>query len=295
MELLDACPACKAQNHHFIRKCKDFTVSSEYFNIVQCTSCKLLFTNPRPNASEIGHYYESPDYISHSNSNKGLINKLYKMVRTYSLQSKLKLVNSLQIGTEKSIIDIGCGTGEFLATCKKDGWKTLGVEPNQSAREQAKSNYDLNIQPEEYLLNPEQGTQIITMWHVLEHVHNLNGRLQQIHGILKKDGYLIIAVPNPGSWDAKHYNNEWAAYDVPRHLYHFTPDVLKNLVSNYGFVHIKSKPMPFDSFYVSMLSEKYLNGTGNILNAAWRGLSSNLRAGNEAEQYSSVIYIFRKT
>jgi SAM-dependent methyltransferase len=296
MEELKECPACKGTKHTFVRKCKDFTVSAEEFKIVQCDGCSLQFTNPRPNSVEIGRYYESPDYISHSNSTKGLINKIYRIVRNHSIKKKLNLITRLNKDKEQSIIDIGCGTGEFLGICQQNGWKALGIEPNEKARKQAETNWNLEVHPESYLekVDNKNKPNIISMWHVLEHVHLLNERLRQVHNILAENGHLIIAVPNPSSWDASHYTDTWAAYDVPRHLYHFSPEVLIDLLTKFGFEHIESKPMAFDSFYVSMLSEKYMHGHPRNLNAVINGIRSNLSAGGEAEKYSSVIYVFKK-
>jgi len=295
MEELNNCPICKGTEFTFLRKCRDFTVSQEEFSLISCAKCGLVFTNPRPDATNISKYYESPDYISHSNSRKGLINQLYQTVRSYSLKKKLALINQLKL-KNKVILDIGCGTGEFLAVCDKDGWKTLGIEPNQSARNQAIENWNLKVYPESHLnsIDEKNKPQVITMWHVLEHVHSLEERLNQIKTLLQSNGYLIIAVPNPESWDAEHYQNHWAAYDVPRHLYHFSPSVLKKYIESSGFEHQKSIPMKFDSFYVSMLSEKYKRGKQNLINALFNGFRSNLKAKNDPEKYSSVIYIFRK-
>ncbi len=296
MEILKECPACGSENHSFVRKCKDFTVSAEIFSIVQCNSCSLLFTNPRPDNMEISRYYESKDYISHSNSDAGLFNKAYKLIRNYSIRKKLQLIEEHHSGTQKFLLDIGCGTGEFLNACQNAGWTVKGIEPSHNAREQAKKNWSLNVFEESGInkLIEQEKQNVITMWHVLEHVHALKTRLGQVNSLLAKDGLFIVAVPNPTSWDAKYYEENWAAYDVPRHLYHFSPDVLKKIVSNFGFKHIASKPMPFDAFYVSILSEKYKTGKSGLFSALKSGLLSNSKAGKSAESYSSVIYIFRK-
>lgn len=296
MEELKECPACKATSQTFIRECKDFTVSSEKFRIVQCNECFLQFTNPRPNSLEIGRYYESKEYISHSNSSAGWINKLYKFIRTYSIQSKIRLIERFNKNEKKTILDIGCGTGEFLGMCKKAGWNTIGIEPNDKARNQAEHNWGLQIYSEDFLENKNGGFKptIISMWHVLEHVHSLRRRLEQIQHLIAQNGHLIIAVPNPESHDAAHYSNYWAAYDVPRHLYHFKPAVIKAMVSKFGFEHVKSQAMPFDSFYVSMLSEKYKHGKNRLAAALFEGLRSNYTASGNPEKYSSVIYIFKK-
>lgn len=271
-------------------------MTSEFFSIVKCRNCELLFTNPRPDRTEISRYYESNDYISHSNSNKGLTNKIYRSVRKYSIQKKIKLLERYLGEKNKSILDIGCGTGEFLGACKQAGWQSIGIEPNEGARNKAIQNFSLNVYPETYLndLKNTGNPSIITMWHVLEHVHDLRVRMEQVSSILQKGGILIIAVPNPESWDANHYQDAWAAYDVPRHLYHFTPSVLRKFVSTFQFTYLESHPMLFDSFYVSMLSEKYQHNHANLFNAVFSGLKSNLNAGSNPEKYSSVIYVFKK-
>ncbi len=296
MEQLKECPSCGSENHTFERKCKDFTVSAELFQIVRCSECELQFTNPRPDPSEISKYYESKDYISHSNSNAGIFNKIYKLVRNHSIKKKIQLIDKYSSSSKKNLLDIGCGTGEFLHACKNAGWTVTGIEPSERAREQAKQNWSLNVYDESgfSMLKTGEKQSVITMWHVLEHVHSLQQRIQQIHELLDHSGILIVAVPNPTSWDAQHYQDLWAAYDVPRHLYHFNPEVLKKSFSGHGFKHIASKPMPFDSFYVSLLSEKYKSGKSNFMSAIFSGLRSNFKAGKNPEKYSSVIYIFQK-
>lgn len=294
MELLQECPICRSQNFDPFLKCIDYTVSKESFQIVNCTACGFKFTNPRPGPNEIGKYYESTDYISHSNSKKGLINSIYQIVRKRAINGKLKILESHADKRSRSILDIGCGTGEFLSACKNEGWKTKGIEPNENARNQAKFNYALDVSGEEEILSLTGGYGFITMWHVLEHVHNLRERVKQIRTLLENEGIAIIAVPNLTSADAKKYGEFWAAYDVPRHLYHFSPERIKNLFQTEGMEHIQSLPMVYDSYYVSMLSEKYRNGKNNLFGAFVSGFGSNSKAGKNAELYSSVIYIFRK-
>lgn len=295
MEKLSNCPVCNSTNQSSFLSCLDYTVSRETFEIVACDSCNFRFTNPRPSNSEIGKYYDSPEYISHSNTSKGLINKIYQAVREYTLGKKLRLINSFTADGPKSILDIGCGTGEFLSKCQGGGWLTKGVEPDQKARSLAIGNHGLDIIEENGIAELRDGSfQVITMWHVLEHVHELNQRIEELKRLLKNDGTIIIAVPNCSSHDAQYYKTFWAGYDVPRHLYHFVPETMELLLKNHGLKIVKQLPMKFDSFYVSMLSEKYKSGTANLIKAFFRGLLSNIKAGGNAGKYSSVICIIEK-
>jgi 2-polyprenyl-3-methyl-5-hydroxy-6-metoxy-1,4-benzoquinol methylase len=293
METLRSCPICGSEKSKPYLSCKDYTVSRETFSITQCGDCGFRFTNPRPKASDLGRYYMSEDYISHSNSSKGLVNKLYKGVRNLTLKRKLKIINARV--TKGYLLDIGCGTGEFLSVCQKDNWECLGVEPSLQARKYAIDNYGLKVVEEDKLKElPPASFDVITLWHVLEHVPLLNERMQEIKDLLKPKGIIIIAVPNCHSLDAEVYKEYWAAYDVPRHLYHFTAADIVKLATKHGLDLKVTLPMPFDSFYVSMLSEKYMNGKSNMLHAAWIGFKSNLSASNESRGFSSQIYILSK-
>ena len=293
MQNLTTCPVCGGESSKKVMDCIDYTVSRETFSIVQCTKCGFKYTNPRPDDKEIGKYYESEEYVSHSNSKKGLINTVYHWVRNYSLRKKVELINSQS--KKGNLLDIGCGTGEFLSTAVANGWKGQGIEPNDKARNQAISNHKLNVLPESGIASLQNNNfDVITMWHVLEHVHTLNERVLEIYSLLKPGGKAIIAVPNCTSYDASVYGKEWAAYDVPRHLYHFTPETMKALFRKHKMDFVQSYPMKFDSFYVSMLTEKNVHKQNRLLPAFANGFKSNLKTKNDAEKYSSVIYVFVK-
>lgn len=292
MKNYDKCPVCEHSSFKPYLECKDYTTSQEKFKIVECNNCGFAFTNPIPLENKIGEYYESSDYISHSNTSKGIINTLYQIVRNITLNRKVNLIKSLSKG--KKILDIGSGTGEFLNACKKSNLTVEGIEPSELGRKKSKENYGLEVYDESSLDAYNDKTfDYISLWHVLEHVYHLNSRIETIRRILKDDGHLIVAVPNRNSFDAEHYKEFWAAYDVPRHLYHFTPKDIELLFNKHHFEVIKVLPMKFDSFYVSMLSEKYKLGKGNILNAFRLGLKSNFK-GVKNKTYSSQIYIIKK-
>ena len=292
MEELTICPNCNGQEFEPFLECIDYTVTKERFFIKNCKKCGFKFTNPRPKPSEIGKYYDSKDYISHSNTNEGLINKIYHFVRKRAINKKIELLMALN-PPGKEILDVGCGAGSFLSEIKKANWQATGIEPDEKTRRHCQE-LGLNVYGEDYLKTSKEQYSVITMWHVLEHVHNLNERIGELNSLLKPGGYAIIAVPNYKSDDARKYGQQWAAYDVPRHLYHFSSDIIKNLFDKHGFKHVKSLPMKMDSYYVSMLSEKYKNSSLQYPKAFFSGLFSNLKASGDPEKYSSVIYIFTK-
>jgi 2-polyprenyl-3-methyl-5-hydroxy-6-metoxy-1,4-benzoquinol methylase len=293
MERINKCPVCDKEEFKLFLNCLDHTVSRETFSIVQCISCNFKFTNPRPNINVLGNYYKSEEYISHSNTKKGFVNSTYQIVRKYTLLKKLQLIS--KFFKTGNLLDIGCGTGEFLNVFKEAKWSTVGIEPDLQTRENASQKYSLNIYPEEYLKQlKSESFEIITMWHVLEHVPFLNERIQDIKRLIKQNGIIIIAVPNCNSLDAEIYKEHWAAYDVPRHLYHFTPQTLELVFKKHGLKLFNTLPMIFDSFYVSMLSEKIKSGKTGLICSMWNGLRSNINAIKTGKKYSSQIYLIRK-
>jgi len=254
--------------------------------------CGLRFTNPRPLSGDLGHYYKSPDYISHSNSRKGFFNGIYHEVRKYTIIRKYRMISRFSGGN--SILDIGCATGEFLSYMHSRNWVTLGIEPDQQARDQAREMHGLNVQEESYLDQiPNNSLDVITLWHVLEHVSDLPGRMATLERILKPGGILVVAVPNPDCYDAVLYGEFWAGYDVPRHLYHFSRQSMEKLLIRNKLKLKHIQPMKFDSYYVSMLSEKYKHGKIRWLQGFWNGYCSNWKARSSGN-YSSLIYISTK-
>jgi len=289
------CPVCNAEKISVAFPAKDFTVSHEEFSVWQCSNCSVRFTQDMPDAESIFRYYQSEDYISHSDTNKGLINRIYQLVKKRTLAGKRKLIAQMT-GLEKgNHLDLGCGTGAFVNEMKQSGWDVKGLEPDSGAREKAEKLYGLKTSGAEELFNlPVESFDAITLWHVLEHVHDLHGYIEQLKKILKANGKLFIAVPNYTSYDGAEYKQYWAAYDVPRHLYHFSPEAMKMLIEKHGLRIVKYKPMWFDSVYVSLLSSKYKNGKTNFLGAVWTGLISNLKTLFDIKKCSSIIYIISK-
>lgn len=286
------CLICEGSVLEKYMESMDFSTSKEVFNVVKCQSCNFIFTNPRPSDKNIDKYYISDKYISHTNTNQGFLEKIYQIIRKIAINGKFKLIKSYI--KKGNILDIGCGTGNFLNKCKNHGWKTKGVEPSKIARDQAIKNYNLDVQASTELSGLNNKFDIITMWHVLEHVTNLNETIIDLHSLLSDHGKLIIAVPNINSYDASYYQKYWAAYDLPIHLYHFTEDSISILFKNHNFKLIKSKGMIFDAFYVSLLSEKYKAGKQNFIKAMVIGLVSNLFGIFTNRGFSSTIYIFEK-
>lgn len=283
------CPVCDGSELSLHLAVKDHMITKETFSIVRCQSCGFHFTNPIPAENVIGDYYKSEEYVSHSSSKSGLINKAYNMVRNITLKQKVKLIGRLSKG--KNLLDIGAGTAHFLNAARQAGFEVQGLEPDADAKQFAKQEFGINLEELSELASIDSGSKdVITMWHVLEHVYHLKRDVAEFVRVLKQDGVLIIAVPNMSSWDAKHYKEFWAAYDVPRHLYHFQENTIQNLMEQFGMKCVEILPMKFDAFYVSMLSEKYKGGS--VVKGILNGRKSNAKAKKYG--FSSQIYIFRK-
>lgn len=296
MIILDTCPVCGSAEIQPVFDVKDHTVSKELFPVFHCNHCTARFTNNIPGEAEIGAYYKSEDYISHTETSKGFINSVYHSVRRRTLQQKKILVKNVTGKETGNLLDLGCGTGAFLQVMQEGKWRVKGLEPDPDARAIAAARgLDVSATTQFFHL-PPASFDVVTLWHVLEHVHQLHPYMEQLKTILKPDGLIVIAVPNYTSGDAQRYGKTWAAYDVPRHLYHFSPQSMKTLVQQHGLTVQDIRPMWFDSFYVSMLSEKYREaGSLGLLKAFWNGVSSNLGAARDTTKCSSLIYLIRKT
>jgi SAM-dependent methyltransferase len=293
-ELLTTCPVCGSPDLHDKLRVQDKSVSQETFTIQQCAACGFQFTNPRPEAASIGKYYESDAYVSHNSAAQGLVNRVYKAARYFTVRRKVALITKLNGGQPGRLLDYGCGTGHFLAQARRTGWQVAGLEPNPRARQDAAARVGQPIQePAALATLPPGSFDIITLWHVLEHVHALNETLTQLIGKLTPGGRLLLAVPNPDSLDAQHYRQDWAAYDVPRHLYHFVPATMRQLLARHGLRLTQTLPLPLDAYYVSMLSEKLRapEQAGGPLAVLRAGYRSNQYAAQHGGQYSSLLYV----
>jgi len=264
--------------------CKDFLVSKESYELLYNQQKDMLVTSPIP--SDLSEYYESEEYQSHNDSSRGFFNFLYQSVKKYSFSKKYSLFKKTN-SSSKKILDIGTGTGEFLVYCKNRNWSVVGVEPNKKARALAQTK-KIEVYPKLFDITNKK-FDVITLWHVLEHIPNLHDYISYLKTLLKPNGKLLIAVPNFKSYDAQHYKEYWAAFDVPRHLWHFSRKSIKLIFKEKGFVLEKTYPLIFDSFYISLISEKYKTGRTNYIKSFLVGIKSNRRA-KKSNEYSSLIY-----
>ena len=289
------CPVCGSADIRNMLSAKDHTVSGESFAIAECNACTLRFTQNVPDEASIFPYYKSDNYISHTNTSKGLINRLYQWVRKRTIRSKARLVKKTTGIDKGKLLDVGSGTGAFVNEMKQQGWQVTGLEPDNDARRLAKQMYNAELDDVNQLYKlPAASFDAITLWHVLEHVHDLQIYVQQLKNLLKESGKIFIAVPNYTAKDAVIYKDYWAAYDTPRHLYHFSPKSMQVLMERNGLKLLQNKPMWYDSFYISLLSSKYKNGKPNFFTAFINGLRSDLKAMADVKQCSSLIYIIGK-
>ncbi len=293
MHEIRSCPVCNSSQWENFYQVTDHSITKEAFNLIRCRDCHLVVTSPQPESEILSRYYQSDNYISHSGSPSSLLNFAYLQARKISLRWKRNIISSQK--PPGKLLDLGCGTGEFLQVMQQTGWHVSGIEPNQSARKKAEKLVNKSIL--ESLDQPTDSFDIITLWHVLEHLPDLNTTVEKLKAILKPDGRFLIAVPNYNSHDAQYYKEFWAGYDVPRHLWHFNQKAMVLFLQKHGLVLEKIIPMKLDAFYVSILSEKYKRnfkaGITSLVSGFMTGLSSNQQAKLTGE-YSSLIYIARK-
>lgn len=268
---------------------KDFSVSGESFSLLLNEEYQILKTHPQPTLDKLGSYYEFEDYISHTDGKRTLFEKMYHFIKRKAIRDKVSLINSHQ-PLKGRILDIGAGTGDFLLECKNQNWEILGIEPNDKAKGIAVGK---GIKFGDTIEKLESNSfDVITMWHVLEHVPDVEHQVAELKRLLKPSGTIIIAVPNFKSYDANHYKEFWAAYDVPRHLWHFSKTAIEKLFDKQNMNLEDIKPMWFDSFYVSLLSEKYKTGKMNFISGFFMGLISNV-SGFFKKEFSSHIYVLK--
>lgn len=289
MERQKKCLVCNSDQSSKYLVCNDYLVSNENFELVQCSKCGFVYTNPRPAMADIAPYYQSEDYYSHSDQNKSIISAIYNFIRTLNIKNKLSLVQSVAKRKGK-LLDYGCGAGLFVRSASDNGWIAEGIEPSKDARLVAEKLGSKVQAPEAINSLTEGSFDVITLWHVLEHLHDINSVIPKLKALLAKEGTLVIAVPNLNSWDAIWYKEKWAAFDVPRHLYHFSQDSIQKLFENFGMRVVNSYPMKFDAYYVSLLSEN--KSIFAYPRAILSGLRSNSKARRNGE-YSSLIYIIK--
>lgn len=267
----------------------DYSVSGETFNLLLDSDSQLLKTHPQPSLENLPKYYESDDYISHTDGRRSLFEKVYHFIKRKAIRDKVNLITKLQ-PQKGMLLDIGAGTGDFLQEAKNQNWNGTGIEPSEKAKSIAITKGVLFAA--DLVSLEDHSFDVITMWHVLEHVPDLEKQIQELKRLLKPSGTIVIAVPNYKSFDAQHYGKFWAAYDVPRHLWHFSKTAIEKLFARENMKLMQVLPMIFDSFYVSLLSEKYKTGKMNFISGFLIGLRSNFKAKQNFE-YSSHIYVIK--
>lgn len=284
------CPLCEAERTQIHLWVKDWFLTREQFEIHECLKCGLLFTEPRPSTEELGRYYQSEEYYSHQENKNGFIPKLYETIKKINIRHKAKIATAgKRVG---NMLEIGCGVGDFIHEMERRKWTCTGIEPSEDAKAIARNKVKAQLlNPDEIASLPDESFDLIAMWHVLEHVENLNEELNHLHRLLKKGGRIVIAVPNYKSDDAEYYKEFWAAYDVPRHLNHFSRETIKSIFKSNGLYLKETDKLVWDAYYISYLSEKYQRHKLSLLKGAIRGLASNIKA-RSTKEWSSPIYVF---
>ena len=292
----NVCPLCSSEKIYLHLRCTDHFISKEKFDLFKCPVCEFVFTQDYPEENNIQVYYESEDYISHSNTSKGFSNKVYHLVRNAMLGKKRGIIRNVTGLKKGSLLDIGSGTGHFANIMKLAGWQVKGIEINEKSRNSSILRFGLEIMDTDHISNlATESFDCITLWHVLEHFHNPFKYTSDIIRLLKPGGLCLIALPNCSSYDAKYYRQHWAAYDVPRHLWHFSPVTFRKFSEKAGFVLENLKTLPLDLFYISILSERYRGSKLAFLMGMVKALPFAVVSIFYKSRSSSVIYILRKS
>jgi len=292
---ISKCPVCSSDNFEKLFVCTDFLVSNENFSLFKCTKCGFTFTQDFPAENSIDKYYNTPEYVSHSNTQRGFVNFMYHFARKITLRSKINLVQKFVAIKNGDLLDIGAGTGYFLNSMHNANWTVCGIEKSATARRFAQQKFGLTLfEPDKLVQIPDKSQDIITLWHVLEHLENPNIIFENLYRILKAEGVLIVAMPNRISADARHYRQWWAAYDIPRHLWHFSPSDFGQLAENHNFKTMNIKSMFFDPFYISILSEKHKSTFGATYIGLIKGIFFTIQSIFNKKNCSSLIYILKK-
>lgn len=286
----EKCPVCSSEQIKPYLKATDWGYSGKPFEIYECKQCTFAFTQDIPDQTEIAQYYQHADYVSHTDTQEGLFFKIYHKVRAKMLRKKRLWVE--KHSTKGRILDIGAGTGYFLNEMKQNAWEVLGFEPEATARSVAQSNFKIDLKSDlEKIVNTEKKFDALSMWHVLEHVHTLDTYFEYFNQLLNPKGKVFIAVPNYTSTDGQFYKENWAAWDVPKHLWHFSPQSLEKLAEKHHFQLEKKYALPFDAFYIALLSEKSFLGK---IRATFIGSLSYVKAVFSVDKASSVLYVLKK-
>ncbi|MDA3835721.1 MAG: class I SAM-dependent methyltransferase [Spirochaetales bacterium] len=295
MPIHNKCPLCGSGEIAVLFECTDFLVSGEKFPVSRCTSCSFVFTNNYPPEEKSAEYYRSDEYISHSDTGKGMVNRVYHIARKIMLWRKYRLLKNVSGLNNASVLDIGSGTGYFPMFLRKKGWECQGIEISEEARQYAVTNNNISLfSPGDISRYANSSMDMITMWHTMEHFYHPDEYLRFSHRILKETGVLVIAVPNHLSYDALRYGKLWAAWDVPRHLWHFNPDTIRIMAGKHGFTLKAVRRLPLDAFYVSALSEKHKQSSLAFMRGLITGFISWIHSMLKIRKTSSLVYVFSK-
>jgi SAM-dependent methyltransferase len=288
------CIVCgSGQRHPHLRAPNRFNVG-EVFPLVQCSQCGFVYLSPRPSQESIGSHYEDEGYHPHQAEAAGVVDRIYRISRDWNLRYKRWMVESHH--RKGALLDFGCGTGEFLAEMRANGWQVTGVEPAAQARAVAEG---LGVRASADLEGCDGPYDVITLWHVLEHVHEAAGQFRRLCELLTPGGILVMALPNIGSVDSRAYGANWVALDAPRHLFHFRPQDVRRFAVARGLTPAGGGVLPLDTPYNVLLSEQLagqvVRGTRlfGLFRAIRVALAASIRGAIDRSRSSSPVYVFR--
>ena len=306
------CPVCHAANSTIFMRVPDRfrPEPGTAYTLVRCVKCSLVYLNPRPVEESSGVFYESSEYTPFVSTGKqrSIMDRVYVAIREMNNRWKRRQIEALQPERGR-LLDVGCGTGEFLQAMHAAGWQVRGVERDAKAAAYAVEQLQLDVvcgSLDTVPLAPAS-FDVVTMWHVLEHLYQPHKALMQVRDVLRPGGLLVIAVPNLLSLDARYYRQNWVAFDAPRHVQHFSPKSLRSLCEMHSFAHLRTRMLPFDPFFNALMSETVIERRkgasipGRIVSTLRAGIVANVAfiagwvtARLQQPLGSSLVYFFRK-
>ena len=289
------CPLCGGNDTSHFTDCTDHAVSNETYSLQRCGSCGLIFTIAPPDSQDKQTYSKLDQELNRADNPRKRLDRLYYYARILNIRRKIRLIERLTRVSSGKLLNYGAKSGYFSSRMTDRGWKVTSLEEYHEQRIFSLEMFHHRMMDiDEIDSLPPGSFDAVTLWHTLEHQEDPHTLIEKLIRLLKPNGLLFAAVPNTDSLDAAWYGSQWAAWDVPRHLLHFNTTSMIRFGLAHNLVLMHHERMPFEAFYIPMLSEKFKGNRHPIITGAVRGLKFWHKTNTDREKSSSIVYVFRK-